>query len=142
MVPQQHHSVETIDEQEQGVVEKSTMLFASFTRSAFLRAVGTILIVGVPIVILVLLVLYPLAAIILQSIFPDLYALNPNITPSLAALNQVLSNPLQYQALGNSLWLSAITAIIASLLGTILAILARRTNLPFELRLKASARGQ
>ena len=132
MVPQQHSSVATIDEQEQGIGEKPPMPSASFTWSAALRFASAVLIVGIPVVILVLFVLYPLAAIILQSIFPNLYALNPDIIPGLSALTQVFSSPLNYQALGNSLWLSAITAIIASFLGTVLAVLARRTDLPLH----------
>ena len=119
MVPQQHHSIATVDKQKQGVVEKSTMPSTAFSRPAFLRFASAILIVGIPVVILVLFVLYPLATIILQSIFPHLSALNPDLVPSLAALNQVFSTPLNYQALSNSFWLSAVTAIIASLLGTI-----------------------
>ena len=131
MVPQQRSSITIIDEQEQGTVEKSTVP-STLTRSALLRFASGLLVVGIPIIILVLFVLYPLAAIILQSIFPNLYAINPNITPSLTSLAQVFTNALNYQALGNLLWLSAITAIIASLLGTTLAILARRTNLPLR----------
>lgn len=132
MVPRQHRSVATVDEQEQGVVEEPTMPTLSFSRSAFLRYAGAALVVGVPVLILVLFVLYPLAAIILQSIFPNIYAINPNLLPSFSALQQVFSNPLNYQALGNSLWLSAITAVIASMLGTVLAVLAKRTDLPLR----------
>jgi iron(III) transport system permease protein len=114
------------------MVEQSTIPAASFTRSALLRYAGVALVVGIPVLILVLLVLYPLAAIILQSIFPNLYALNPNITPSLGPLVHVLSNRLNYQAFGNSLWVSAVTALIASALGTALAVLAKRTDLPLR----------
>jgi len=132
MVPRQHRSVATVDEQSQGIVENPTMPSVSFTRSAFFRYAGVTLIVGVPILILVLFILYPLAAIILQSIFPNIYAIHPNLAPSLSAIQQVFTNRLNYQALGNSLWLSAITAIIASTLGTVLAVLAKRTDLPLR----------
>ncbi|HEY3992288.1 MAG TPA: iron ABC transporter permease [Ktedonobacteraceae bacterium] len=132
MVPQQHRAITTVGEQEQGSVEQSTLPTSTFRRSAFLRYAGVALIVGVPVLILVLFVLYPLAAIILQSIFPNLYALNPNLVPSLGPLVQVFSSAINYQALGNSLWLSGVTALLASVLGTLLAVLARRTDLPLR----------
>src|SRR5260370_1379177 len=129
MVPRQHRSVAPVDAQSHGIVENPTMLSMSFTWSAFFRYAGVMLIVGVPILVLVLLILYPLAAIILQSIFPNIYAIHPNLAPSLSAIQQVFTNPLNYQALGNSLWLSAITSVIASILGTVLAVLAKRSDL-------------
>jgi iron(III) transport system permease protein len=132
MVPRQYRSVATVEEQEQGIADFTAIPSAPFTRSALFRYLGVLLVVGVPVLILFLLVLYPLAAIILQSVFPNLYTINPNILLSMSALSQVFTNPLNYQALGNSLWLSTITAVIASLLGTILAVLARRTDLPLR----------
>jgi iron(III) transport system permease protein len=132
MVPHKHRSVAAIEEQEQGIVENSTIPSVSFTRRALFRYGGLSLVIGVPVVILVLFILYPLLAIILQSVFPNIYASNPNITPSLSAIGQVFSDPLNYQALGNSLGLSGITAGIAAILGTALAILAKRTDLPMR----------
>src|SRR5579871_4530265 len=132
MVPQQHRGVGAVNEQEQGIAGVSAMPSVSFSRSAFFRVVSITLIVGIPALILVLFVLYPLAAIILQSIFPDTYAINPDLNPSFSAISQVFSDPLNYQALGNSLWLSAVTAVLASAIGTILAVLARRTDLPLR----------
>ena len=129
MVPQQHRSVAVVDEKDQSVVENSATPW-SFTRRRLLRQGGMLLVIGIPILILFLFVLYPLAAIILQSVFPQLYAINPSLIPSLDALKQVASDPLNYQAMGNSLWQSSITAVLAALLGTILAILAHRTDLP------------
>src|SRR5260221_4351192 len=87
---------------------------------------------GIPVVLLLLFVLYPLAAIILQSIFPQLYAANPSLIPSLDALKQVTASHENYLALFNSLWLGGITAVLAALLGTTLAILAKRTDLPLR----------
>ncbi len=113
-------------------MENSTIPSLSFTRRALLRHGGLALVIGIPVVILVLLILYPLLAIILQSIFPNIYASNPNIAPSLSAIGQVFSDPLNYQALGNSLWLSGVTAVISAALGTLLAILAKRTDLPLR----------
>ena len=132
MVPHKHRAVAAIEEQKQGIVENSTIPSVSFTRRAVFRYGGLSLVIGVPVVILVLFILYPLLAIILQSVFPNIYASNPNITPSLSAIGQVFSDPLNYQALGNSLGLSGITAGIAAILGTALAILAKRTDLPMR----------
>ena len=86
----------------------------------------------IPVLVLFLFVIYPLAAIILQSIFPDLFANTPNIIPNLSALLQVARDKQSYVALGSSLWQGAVTAIFAAILGTILAILARRTDLPLR----------
>lgn len=132
MVPRQHRSVAVVDEREQGRAGQPALPSLPSARQAIQRRASSLLIVAVPVLILMLLVLYPLAAIILQSIFPNIYAIHPNILPSLDALSQVFSDPLNYQALGNSLWLSAITAVLAATLGTALAILAKRTDLPMR----------
>lgn len=113
-------------------MNNSTMPSSSFSARIFLRRAGQVLVIGVPVVVLVLFVLYPLAAIILQSIFPHLYATPPSFAPSLDALKQVTATPENYKALFNSLWLSGVTAVLACFLGTMLAILARRTDLPLR----------
>jgi iron(III) transport system permease protein len=112
------------------MVKNSTVPSSPFSRGMLWRRGGQLLVIGIPVVLLVLFVLYPLAAIILQSIFPQILATSPSLVPSLDALKQVASDPQNYSALFNSLWLSGITAILAALLGTTLAILARRTDLP------------
>lgn len=104
----------------------------SFSRRALLRYGGMVLVIGIPVLILILLILYPLLAIILQSVFPNIYAINPNLAPDLSAVGQVFSDPLNYQALTNSLWMSGLTALFAAILGTLLAILAKRTDLPMR----------
>lgn len=130
MVPRQYRSVASVEGQ--GVVGTSTMPFWRFIERVLLRRLGIVLVIGIPLLLLLLFVLYPLAAIILQSIFPQLYASSPSLTPSLDALRQVVANPQNYQALTNSLWQSGITAVLASVLGTLLAVLACRTNLPMR----------
>jgi len=132
MVPRQHRPIVNGENQKKGVVENPTMPPLSFSLQAFRRYVIQLLVIGIPLLILFLFVLYPLAAIILQSVFPQLYATPPSLAPSLDALRQVASNPENYAALFNSLWMSATTALLASLLGTILAILVRRTDLPLR----------
>lgn len=113
-------------------METSTLPSQPLIRSTLFRSLSVLLVVGVPVLLLVALVLYPLAAIVLQSVFPDLYAINPDLIPSMRALSEVFTSPLNYRALGSSLWLSAITALIASALGTILTVLTRRTDLPWR----------
>lgn len=113
-------------------MNNSTMPSSSFSARILFRRAGQVLVIGVPVLVLVLFVLYPLAAIILQSIFPQLYATPPSFVPSLDALKQVTATPENYKALFNSLWLSGVTAVLACFLGTTLAILARRTDLPLR----------
>lgn len=130
MVPQQYSSITAGEEQ--GSVVQSTLPSSPFSRRTLLRRTIQAFIIAVPIVVLFLFVIYPLAAIILQSIFPNLYAAQPDLVPSFAAFREVAKNPESYIALASSLWQGAITALLASLLGTVLAILARRTDLPFR----------
>ncbi len=94
------------------------------------RRIGRMLVIGLPISALILLIFYPLAAIILQSVFPNLYAAKPDLTPQLGLIGQVLSQKHTYIAIFNTLWLSIATAIITCGLGTFLAILTERTDLP------------
>ncbi len=105
---------------------------SSSLNSSWIRRIGQVLVILIPTLLLFLFVLYPLAAIILQSVFPNLYTANPDLIPSFAALREITKNKENYIALGNSLWLGAITALLASILGTALAILARRTDIPLR----------
>jgi len=130
MVPQQHHSIASVEEQ--GSVAHVALPSSLSPFPSWVRRIGQVLVILVPAVLLFLFVLYPLAAIILQSIFPNLYTANPNLVPSFAALREITKNKENYIALGNSLWQGAITAILASILGTALAILARRTDIPLR----------
>ncbi|GAC1423444.1 MAG: iron ABC transporter permease [Ktedonobacteraceae bacterium] len=130
MVPQQHHSITSVEEQGSGT--HVALPASPFPFPSWIRRVGQILVILIPTVLLLLFVLYPLAAIILQSIFPNLYTANPDVIPSFTALQEIIKNKENYIALGNSLWQGAITAIVASILGTALAILARRTDIPLR----------
>jgi len=132
MVPHKHRSINVAENQEKGIVNTFTTPSSLFSAKSLLRLVGQVVVIGVPVIVLVLFVLYPLAAIILQSVFPQLYANVPSFTPSLDALHQVFTSAQNYSAFINSLWLSATTAVLACLIGTILAILARRTNIPLR----------
>ncbi|QBD79789.1 iron ABC transporter permease [Ktedonosporobacter rubrisoli] len=131
MVPQQHHTVVSEDPN-QDRAGKPALSSYSFSVPQLLRLGGQILVIGLPLLILALFVVYPLAAIILQSIFPNLFAASPSLAPGFEALLQLIANRQNYLALINSLWLSGVTALLASLIGTLLAILARRTDLPLR----------
>lgn len=133
MVPQQYSSITAGEDQ--GSVVQTTLPsspFSPFLRRTWVRRTIQVLVITIPVIILLLFVLYPLAAIILQSVFPNLFAAQPNLIPSFAAFQEVMKNPESYLALAASLWQGAITALLASLLGTVLAILARRTDLPLR----------
>jgi iron(III) transport system permease protein len=132
MVPRQHRSVTVVEQQGKDSIGTPTPSLPSslFSVQRLWRLATQILVIGIPLLILLLFVVYPLAAIILQSVFPNLYALSPNLIPGFQALQQVTGNSENYLALLNSLWFACITAVIAAALGTLLAILARRTNLP------------
>lgn len=97
-----------------------------------LRRGGQVLVILVPGLLLLLFVVYPLAAIILQSVFPHIYDPLPTLAPSLEGLQAVFTEPQNYLAFLNSCWLGAITALLACILGTALALLARRTDLPMR----------
>lgn len=132
MVPHEHRPVANKRGQEKGAVDDLTAPSSSFSTNTLWQNLGQVLVIGVPIALLILFVLYPLAAIILQSVFPQLFAASPTLIPSLDALRQVAAGRENYMALINSLWQSGATALLASILGTVLAILARRTDLPLR----------
>lgn len=132
MVPRQHRAVTTEWEQQQGMVTVATIPSSSFSPLTLLKRGGQALVIVLPVLVLLLMVIYPLAAIIIQSLLPRLYAFKPSLTPSLAVLTTVTQNPQNYLALVNSLWLSGITALLAIVLGTMLAVLSKRTDLPLR----------
>lgn len=132
MVPQQHRAVTTAEKQEQGRAEQSPLPSSPSAVRSVLRIGSQVLIIGLPVVILALFVLYPLAAIILQSIFPNLYSMTPSLVPSLEPLRQLAIDPQNFVALTNSLWQASVTAVLSCLIGALLAILARRTDLPLR----------
>lgn len=132
MVPRHYRSVVVGAQQEQGMVAPATMPVSRFRATSLLRMGGQILLIGLPLLLLLLLIVYPLAAIILQSIFPNLYTPAPNLIPGWDALQALTRQPHNYLAFLNSLWLGLITALLACVLGTTLALLARRTDLPIR----------
>jgi iron(III) transport system permease protein len=134
MVPRQHRSIATVEAREgkPGAAALTAVPGVQLLLRTSIRRAGHALVIAIPLLLLLLLVLYPLAAMIVQSVFPNLYATPASFAPSLDALKQVTGNRETYLALLNSLWLAAITAALSCAIGTTLAILARRTNLPLR----------
>lgn len=93
---------------------------------------GQRLVIGVPLILLLVLIFYPLAAIILQSVFAHLFTAPISPAPDLSAIGRVFTNRQSYTALFYSLTLGAITAIAAGLIGTLLAVLMQRTDVPLR----------
>jgi len=79
---------------------------------------------------LLVLVLYPLVAILIQSILPELFAVPARLSVSLDPFGRVFSNPEVLGALVNTAWLGAAVACFGTLLGAVLAVLVKRTDLP------------
>ncbi|MDP9728059.1 ABC transporter permease [Alicyclobacillus tolerans] len=68
-----------------------------------------------------LLILYPLAALLLQVGFPNVFNTPMSWKPSWQPLQQLFANPLNGQAIVNSLILGAGSAILATFLATLVA---------------------
>ncbi|GCF11461.1 ABC transporter permease [Dictyobacter arantiisoli] len=136
MVPQQHRTINSTSLAERATTggEVSTLapLRSQSLLARWLQRGGKLLIVAVPLGLLLLFIVYPLAAIILQSIFPNAYAIQPDLVPNFTAFSEVIQNPEAFQSLLNSLWLGGMTALFASIIGTALAFLARRTDMPLR----------
>jgi iron(III) transport system permease protein len=132
MVPRQYRSVSDEQSVALDTVAPATVSSRALATRVLLRRGGQALVILVPSVLLLLFIIYPLAAIILQSVFPHIYDPLPTLIPGLDGLKAVFSTSQNYLAFLNSLWLGAITALLASILGTLLAFLARRTDLPLR----------
>src|SRR5579859_6152871 len=130
MVPKQRRSV--IDEPSVTLDTVATATVSSriLPVQMLLQRGGQALVIILPSLVLLLLAVYPLAAIILQSVFPHIYDIQPTLVPSLDGLTAIFSSNQNYLAFVNSLWLGTITALLACILGTFLAFLSRRTDLP------------
>lgn len=79
---------------------------------------------------ILLVVVYPLWQVFFRS-FLEAGAF------SLKSYRKVFSNPTYYRALVNSVWVSFATAALCVVLGTLLAFLVIRTDLPFKKSLRA-----
>ena len=79
----------------------------------------------------ILLVAMPLAPILFQSTLDKpLYDVSAIFT--LDNFSRLFSNPRFYEALNNSVLLSSITTVLATVIGVATAILIGRTNMPFK----------
>jgi iron(III) transport system permease protein len=97
---------------------------------SLMRRAGGFLVIVAPVLLLCVLVLYPLAAILIQSIFPNLFALAPNLSPTFDSLRTVFADRGNYQALADSMTLGLVSSGGAAVIGTAMAVIARRTDLP------------
>src|SRR5258708_27582218 len=122
MVPRQRRSINRAKQDMQGTTASAVVPTSGFLGSTLLRRINHGIIITVPVLLLLLLVVYPLASIILQGIFPHLFAATPDLIPSLDALHAITKNSANYQALFNSIWLAGATAVLACILGTLLAL--------------------
>lgn len=81
------------------------------------------LILGVAILLLVVLVVYPFSKIAVESfLFEDQW--------SLANFEEILSKEANLRALGHSLEVAALSTVVSTVIGTLLAWLVGRTDLP------------
>ena len=85
-----------------------------------------------PLLLLLLLVIYPLAAIVIESVVPGLFLAIPDFTPTADALQRVFTDTGSYRAVAFSFGLSALTALGAAVIGTTLAVLVERTDIPLR----------
>lgn len=94
-----------------------------------LRYLG-FLAVLLPVGVLLVLVVYPLATIVVQSVMPDLFSRTPSFALSLDPIQRVFSDPGSYRAISFSFGLATVVALGCACLGTSLAILTARTDMP------------
>ncbi len=90
------------------------------------------LVTAIPLLLLLILVIYPLAAIVVQSVVPGMFLAIPDFTPTIDPLRRVFSDVGSYRAVTISFGLSAVTAVGAAVIGTVLAVMVERTDLPFK----------
>lgn len=132
MVPRQHRSIASEQSVALDTLAPASVSSRALPIRVLLRRGGQALVILVPSLLLLLFIVYPLAAIILQSVFPHIYDPLPTLTLSLDGVKEVFTTRQNYLAFLNSLWLGVLTALLASILGTLLAFLARRTDLPLR----------
>ncbi len=75
-----------------------------------------------------ILILYPLLTLLAQTVLPNLFGVHMSLIPSLSPLRQVFANPLNLEAVLNSLVLGLVSAIFATALGTVCAFGAVRAH--------------
>lgn len=76
--------------------------------------------------VLIILVVYPLATLLLQSIFPDLFGETPKLDFTLTGLISTFTSSENLKAVGNSLLVGIVAALLASVYGTITAVTVNR----------------
>ena len=102
-----------------------TSVPARFRRRAFSVAFAAVATLS-----LLVLVLYPLITILIQSVFPDVFSVPASLAPSLGSFSRVFSTPEVYGSMLNTAWLGVAVAVLGTLVGAVVAVLVRNTDLP------------
>lgn len=82
-------------------------------------------------VVLFVIVVYPLATILLQSLFPNIFDVTPSLKPSFGVIQNVFTKKYTYEAIMNSLLIGFFSTVIATFIGTGLAIINKRCDIKF-----------
>lgn len=75
-----------------------------------------------------ILIVYPLASLLIQIVFPNVFSAHMNWKFSVSDVGRVLSVPLNVISIVNSLWMGAIGAVIAVIIGTVTAFGAQNAS--------------
>ena len=79
------------------------------------RSAPSLIVMGV-------LIAYPLGALLLQIAFPHVFGVQMNWRPSLATVRSVFTNPINLQAVADSLGIGAAAAVLSVLIGVVTAV--------------------
>ncbi|GMA65981.1 hypothetical protein GCM10025859_64230 [Alicyclobacillus fastidiosus] len=74
------------------------------------------------------LIVYPLASLLIQIVFPNVFSAHMNWKFSVSDVGRVLSVPLNVISIVNSVWMGAIGAVIAVIIGTVTAFGAQNAS--------------
>lgn len=94
------------------------------------RARGEDVVMVLSLAALGLLIVLPLASVVGQAVLPHLFARHPNLHFDASALLRVLHTPADFHMLADSVLMSAGAALVAALIGGVLALVIGRTDIP------------
>lgn len=87
--------------------------------------------------VLFILVVYPLVTLLAQSAFPDLFSVHPRLNFTLRGIAATFGNRGDLQAVGNSLLIGLVAAVLAAIYGSITALAVERASRPMGVLLDA-----
>ena len=99
-------------------------------RSGLPSGLGFRLLNGMAAFVVVVLIVLPLLALLLQSVWPNLFSLAPNLVISWAGFRALFQDPYGMRSVVDSAVLAGGTAVIATLLGGVVAYLLEAVELP------------